>query len=152
ASSLTGPRRRNRLGNDSKLNVLLTLDRSSLDTVQGVMPDYREIISGDKMDGVCLRDVWAVTIELNPPSGGYRVTAYMPPVNRFPLCLPPTPADLQQASHRADITVPLTAPLAELTVRLVGLLKNSRVTMWVEFRDVFISQQFLDAIRPALKG
>lgn len=76
----------------------------------------------------------------------------MPPVNRFPLCLPPTPADLQQASHRADITVPLTAPLAELTVRLVGLLKNSRVTMWVEFRDVFISQQFLDAIRPALKG
>lgn len=47
--------------------------------------------------------------------------------------------------------IELTVPLAELSATMVGLLKNGRLMERMELSDVAISQQFLDAVRPALE-
>lgn len=46
--------------------------------------------------------------------------------------------------------VELTVPMAELSVTLIGLLKNGALAARMKLCDVVISQQFLDAVRPAL--
>lgn len=88
------------MNHDAKLDMLKMLDRFSLDTVQGVVPSYRAVVSSDKTDRVCLRGFFPTCLIVF-------LQALLPPTDGFPTKLPLAAADHQRASRRVEFTVPL---------------------------------------------